>query len=122
MAKKIDKTKTKWLDPKDWSIRNNTARKKGKESEGKHPSIVVGKNGKKSANLGITHDPKRGHHPNKKLNKNPNPADRRTAYVRDDLTYTDKKHLKEHLIGYKIDVSDIDTIKLIIKKSDKNHF
>lgn len=114
---KIDETKTIWYEPKDWKIKNNTARKKGNTKEGSHPSLEVGENGRKRANLGLTTKSRRGHHKNTQLSRNPNPKDSRTAYVRNDLQYDDKKHLKEVMKGYR-ELPDSDKKKVleIIKK------
>lgn len=117
MKEKINKEKTNWLEPTDWSYRNNKARKKGASDNGLHPTIAVGENGNKIANIGITHQAKRGHHKNIALNSNPNPKDQRTAYIRDDLQYDDKKFLKELLSGYKkLPSKDQEAVLKIINK------
>ncbi len=111
----IDKTQTKWFEPKNWSFRDNTKRKQA--NKGKHPSLVVGENKNTFANLGLTHSEKRGRHKNIKLSHNPNPKDSRTSYVRDDLQYDDKNHLKKVLKDYnKLTQEDIDKIYKIINK------
>lgn len=116
-VKKINPEETEWLAPDDWTIRDNTARKKGEKDEGSHPSLAVGKNGKKIANFGITHDRKRGHHSNIPLSQNPNPKDKEQAYLRDDLQYHDEKHLKQVLAGYrKLPPEDQEKVLKIINK------
>ena len=97
--KNIDIKKTRWYKPKDWEFRDNTKRKQ--DNKGKHPSLVVGENEDTYANLGLTHSAKRGHHKNIELSKNPNPKDKKKSYVRDDLQYDEKKHLKNVLKDYK---------------------
>ncbi len=115
--KKVDIEKTQWLKPDDWSIRENKARKKGKQDKGSHPALAVGKNGKTIANIGLTHNKKRGHHKNIPLDQNPNPRDKRTAYLRDDLQFDDEKYLKQILNGYrKLSPKDQQKVLKIINK------
>lgn len=117
MKKKVDNEKTQWLSPKDWTIRENKARKKGKEDKGSHPALAVGKNGKAIANIGITHKDKRGHHKNIPLSQNPNPKDKKQAYLRNDLQYDDEKHLRQLLTGYrKLTPKDQQKVLEIINK------
>lgn len=117
---KVDKTKTEWFEPKDWSFRNNKARHHAEKGEGVHPSLVVGENGDKFANLGITKQPKRGHHSNYQLTVNPDPEKQRKkikGYVRNDLEYHNKTQLQEILKHYtKLPQKDIDEIIKIIDK------
>ena len=122
MKTKVDTNKTQWLKPDDWSIRENKARKKGKQDKGKHPAVAVGKNGKMVANVGITHDKKRGHHANIQLSRNPNPKDKRPAYLRDDLQYDHEKNLKHVLAGYRnLPPKDQEKVlKIINKKRQSN--
>ena len=115
--KNINKSETQWLEPKDWSFRDNKARKHGAEDKGTHPSIAVGKNGKKIANVGITHNAKRGHHKNAPLSRNPDAQDNRNAYVRDDLQYDDERYLKVILKNFrKLPKQDEETVIKIINK------
>lgn len=116
MKKDIKSINTKWLDPEKWTVKNNTARKKGKSDKGLHPSIIVGINGDNLANIGSTTNKKRGHHTNKPLNVNLNPKDKTKSYVRDDLEYHNKKYLSKSLKGYRVDKSDYQTILTIINK------
>ncbi len=105
---KIDK-ETKIYKPKKWSFRKNKAREN-------HPSLVIGENGNNYANLGLTHSPKRGHHKNTELSKNPNTKDKKTSYIRDDLKYDKKENLKVILKDYKLSSKDVDKILKIINK------
>ena len=102
--------------PKDWTFRNNLKRKNASNKGGKHPSIVVGEENNKFANLGLTHAEKRGHHKNIMLSRNPNPQDKKPSYVRDDLKLDDMKYLKEVLNYKKLPQKDIDKIMKIINK------
>lgn len=114
---KVNSKETQWLEPKKWTIRNNTARKNGEKDTGSHPAIAVGKNGRKIANIGITHDKKRGHHNNVELSRNLDPKDKRKSYIRTDLQYHDDKFLKELIKGYRnLTKSDIEKIQKIINK------
>ena len=87
-----------------------------KIKNGKHPSIVVGEEDNKYANLGLTHSKKRGHHKNIELSRNPNKNDSQISYVRDDLRLDDMKYLQEILNYRKLPKKDIDKIMKIINK------
>ncbi len=113
--KEIDKKSTNWFKPKEWSVRDNEVRKKGQSVRGSHPSLVVGENKKKFANLGITHDKQRGHHSNIPLKANPNPKDKKQAYIRTDVEFHNKNKLKKTL-PYKISKADVPTVMKIINK------
>lgn len=117
MKQKVDIKETQWFKPDDWSIRENKARKRGNQDKGSHPALAVGKNGKRIANLGISHNAKRGHHKNVPLSRNPNPKDKKKAYIRDDLQFDDEKHLKQLLAGYrKLTPKDQQKVLEIINK------
>lgn len=111
--------KTRWFNADEWTFRNNKTRKKGDSDKGSHPALVVGKKGKKMANIGLSTKPKRGHHKNIELHSNPNPKDNRKAYLRNDLQFHDEKMLKEILKKYKLSPKDIEKVKNIIKKSNQ---
>ena len=116
-AKKVNSAETEWYTPEDWDFRNNKVRKKRDEEKGEHHSLVVGKNGKKLANIGTAHQEKRGHHKNIPLSRNPNPKDKQKAFLRDDLQYHDEKQLKEVLKGFrKLTKKDQEAVMKIINK------
>lgn len=107
----------KWYTPNKWQYRKNKKRKSS-NNEG-HPSLVVGKEGTKFANVGITHSPKRGHHSNIELSRNPNPRDKKKAYLRDDVGLDDERFLKEILKGYQLADEDIPKVLKVIEKYKK---
>ena len=106
----------KWFNLNEWHFRENKVRKKGKSKNGGHPSLVVGEEGNNYANLGLTSNPKRGHHKNIELSKNPNPNSKEKSYIRNDLELHDKKHLRNVLKDYRLSNKDINKIMRIINK------
>ena len=100
----------------NWHFRRNKKRKLGNSNKGAHPSLVIGESddGKSFVNLGLTNNPKRGHHKNVKIH---NPKDwSKTAYVRDDIRTDSKEYLSVILYDYQLCPEDIDKIWEIIKK------
>lgn len=71
------------LKPKDWSLRKN--HKRTNRDAKFHPAIVVGEEGNKFVNIGVTHKEKRGHHKNIPLSHNPEQGKTKQAYLRDDI-------------------------------------
>ena len=104
----------KVYSPNKWKFRKN--RKRKNKDTPYHPSIIVGEKDNKYANIGLTHNAKRGHHKNIPLHENPNKKDKRKSYLRTDLRFDDKEYLKEKLYGYKLSTKDIDKIYSIINK------
>lgn len=82
--------------------------------------MVVGENENNFANMGLTKDPKRGHHSNYPLTKNPDPIKEKKkvkGYIRKEIEYHNKTQLQEILKHYtKLPQKDIDEIIKIIDK------
>lgn len=107
--------KIEWIDSNDWNLRKNT--KRHTKDVSYHPAIEVGHQGNKIVNIGITHQPKRGHHSNEMLSQNPERGRTDRAYARDDVSIDDKYFLKEIINDLRdMPQKDKDKIYHIIQK------
>ena len=57
-----------------------------------HPNFVFGRVGDKYKSFGLTHKPKKNH-PYVPLTKNPNPNDKRDAFLQKKVLSTDKRYM-----------------------------
>ena len=99
-----------------WHFRRNKKRKLGNSNKGSHPALVVGESndGKSFVNIGLSSNPKRGHHNNVPIH---NPQDwSKTSYLRDDIREDSKEYLSVVLHDYQLSPEDINKIWEIIKK------
>ena len=99
-----------------WHFRRNEKRKLGNSNKGAHPALIVGESndGKKFVNIGLTNNPKRGHHNNILIH---NPKDwTKKSFLRDDIREDSKEYLSVILQDYQLSPDDIDKIWKIIKK------
>lgn len=116
---KNNKDKIIWYKPNTWHFRNNKARKQN--SVKKHPSLVVGETEKEFVNIGLTKNPKRGHHKNIELSRNPEKGNKNKAYLRSDIESHNKNALKEKLTNFqKLPPEDIEKAQKIIDKKRNN--
>ncbi|MDE7337064.1 MAG: hypothetical protein K2N32_03000 [Clostridia bacterium] len=65
----------------------------------KHPNYIFGKDGRKYKAMGITHDQKTFGKNNMPLNKNPNRADKRSAYIRNGIISQDERYMSEKTLS-----------------------
>lgn len=70
---------------------NFFAKNHSKQSMG-HPNFVFGRVGDKYKSFGLTHKPKENH-PYVPLTKNPNPNDKRDAFLQKKVLSTDKRYM-----------------------------
>ena len=112
----VDRFETLIIEESKWHFRDNKKRKIGGTNKGAHPSLVIGEtdNGQNLINIGLTKNPKRGHHKNTKIH---NPQNwNHVSYLRDDIRIDSKEHLSKILEEYNLCPDDIDEIWKIIKK------
>lgn len=76
-----------------------------KEGQG-HVNYVCGKKGKKYQSVGLTHSKKTRGKVNLPLKKNPDPKDKRTAYVRPALTEAKENKYGKRLDGLGLSAED----------------
>ena len=91
----------------------------GEKKKAKHPKLIVDETKSEFGFMGLTESPKRGHHKNIPLSKNPKQGDSRKAFVRDELRYDDKKSFSEVLPDYKLSKIDIKIVREHVKKRKK---
>ena len=69
--------------------------------------------------MGLTEAPKRGHHKNIELNKNPQKGKSNKAYLRDELRYDSKRNFSKVLEEYNLSEEDKLAVIEYIKKRKK---
>ena len=69
--------------------------------------------------MGLTESPKRGHHKNIELKKNPQKHKTNKAYLRDEVRYDDKNNFGEILENYKLSDEDKKAVIAYIEKRKK---
>ena len=84
-----------------------------------HPSYIYQKVGKKYVFIGITHSPITKSAQNIKLDKNPNPNDKKDAYFRPKAKEAPINRFKKKEKGWKLSKSDKQKADKIVKKSKK---
>ena len=77
----------------------------------KHPKIIIERENDKYSYMGLTESPKRGHHSNLPLNKNPRRGDSRPAYVRKEVLLRSVYDFDEILSNYSL--SNIDRLNVL---------
>lgn len=90
--------------------KNNSKKGRG------HPAYIYKKGKKKHNCLMLTHSDKTLNIENVPLNVNPNPDDKRKAYIRPKHIEENKSSFGKKLDDWKFDESDKDTIENIIKR------
>lgn len=122
---------TKSTNPKSTSKANvspvkkktvrNIRRLKAKVDPKQHPVVEVKQVGTNSIVIKITHDKNKSNRSKiTKLNSNPNPKDRTTAYVYKTPNVTETKNLGNRLPWKITSKEDKETIKVIIEKNKNN--
>ena len=93
-----------------------TIRKRRKE---RHPPVIVGANRTSFKSMGITHSAKHGKRNNIKLKSNPNPSDKREAYLRKEIIKDFKFKFTKAFRNYKLSKEDIEELINYLEKKKK---
>ena len=89
-----------------------------REAKG-HLHYVCGKTGDKLQSVGLTHGKRTKGTNNVPLKKNPNPQDKRPAYVRPKLTQEKSTHYSKKLNGLGLSAEDKATVWALIERLRK---
>lgn len=90
-----------------------------KQKSAKHPKLIVEKQETTVGFMGLTESPKRGHHNNIELTKNPQKGNPRKAYIRKELRYTNSDNFGDILNDYKLSEKDKQKVIEYINKLKK---
>ena len=91
----------------------------GKIKRAKHPKLIVDEENDNYGFMGLTESPKRGHHKNIKLSKNPQVGNTSDSYLRDELRYDLKENFSDILEDYNLSEEDKIAVLEYIKKRKK---
>ena len=80
-----------------------------------HPAYIYARVGNEYKFLGITHSSVTNGVKNIKLDKNPNPKDNRTAFVRPKAERENQNRFKKKSVGWKMSRSDKEKLKKHMK-------
>ena len=98
-------------------FRRYEKREGGKRKRAKHPKVIVERIGSQYGFMGLTESPKRGHHSNIPLSKNPQKEKaKERAFVRKELRYDNTSNFSEILRNYNLSSKDKKTILNFVKK------
>ena len=78
----------------------------GGSKKSKHPKLIVEQENDTLGFMGLTEDPKNGHHNNIPLTKNPKKKDKRKAYLRKELRRDKLENFGEILEDYNLSKTD----------------
>ena len=95
--------------------KNEFRRKNMKDGKG-HPTYIFAQQGNDYIFLGITHANVTNGVKNIKLEKNPNPKDKRDSYIRLSVEKHNKSSFGKKLDGWRFSNADKEKVKRIIKK------
>lgn len=84
-----------------------------------HPTYVIDKDGNIYQYIGITHSSKTNDIDNIPLKKNPNPNDKRSAYIRPFIENDNYKNFGRGYNDWKFSEKDKKTVQKVIDKSNK---
>lgn len=91
----------------------------GKKKRAKHPKLIVEEKKDNFGFMGLTEAPKRGHHKNIELSKNPQKFKENKAYLRDEVRYDDKRNFGDILEDYKLSNEDKKAVIDYLEKRKK---
>jgi len=91
----------------------------GKEANNRHPTYVYAKEGNKYKFIGITHAEITEGTKNIKLDKNPNPEDKKESYIRPKPSKDESKKFGRRLKSWSFGESDKGKVNGVIKKGKK---
>ena len=86
-----------------------------------HPSYIYEKQGKKIRHFGITHAERTRGENNVKLDKNPDPQDSKTAYVRPTSKTDDRVWFSKILFGWELTAEDKRKIEKLKRESKEKN-
>ncbi len=86
----------------------------GKIKKAKHPKLIVGEDRSTYEYMGLTESPKRGHHNNIPLSKNPQKGKTHSSYLRHELRSDERKNFSEPLKDYNLSSEDRKTVNRIL--------
>ena len=90
-----------------------------KRKHTKHPQVIVGANKTRFDSMTITHSTGKAKNRNKKLIKNPNPNDRRDAYVSKRVISDFKFNFSKAFKNYHLDERDVAELIRFLKEKIK---
>lgn len=91
----------------------------GKKKRAKHPKLIVDEKKDNFGFMGLTEAPKRGHHKNIELSKNPQKHKENKAYLRDEVRYDEKRNFGDILEDYKLSNEDKKAVIDYLEKRKK---
>lgn len=91
----------------------------GKIKKAKHPKLIVDETSADYGFMGLTESPKRGHHKNIELSKNPQKGNTSKSYIRTELRYDNKNNFSEILKNYNLSKQDKEAILKFIERRKK---
>ena len=117
--KKTKKCKSQSTKTGLFKFRRYKKEEGGKQKKAKHPKLIVDEEQDNYGFMGLTEAPKRGHHKNIELNKNPQKGKSNKAYLRDELRYDSKRNFSKVLEEYNLSEEDKLAVIEYIKKKKK---
>lgn len=91
----------------------------GKIKKAKHPKLIVDEKKDNYGFMGLTESPKRGHHKNLELSRNPQKGKTDKAYLRDEVRYDKKQNFGKILEGYNLSEEDKIAVLNYLKRRKK---
>lgn len=91
----------------------------GKIKKAKHPKLIVDEKKDNYGFMGLTESPKRGHHKNLELSKNPQKGETNKAYLRDEVRYDNKQNFGKILEDYNLSEEDKIAVLNYLKRRKK---
>lgn len=91
----------------------------GSKKKARHPKLIVSQKGEEYGFMGLTESPKRGHHSNIELEKNPQKGNSDKAYLRKEIRYAARSNFGEILNDYNLSERDKKKVIAYIKKLEK---
>ena len=116
---KAKQTKSKKPKSSLFKFRRYKKEEGGKTKRAKHPKLIVEEKKDNFGFMGLTEAPKRGHHKNIELSKNPQKQKTSKAYLRDEVRYDEKKNFGEVLEDYKLSNEDKKAVIAYLEKRKK---
>lgn len=91
----------------------------GAKKKARHPKVIMSKKDDTYDFIGLTESPKRGHHKNIPLSKNPQKGNSSPSYFRDEVRNLPTGRFSEPLKGYKLSAKDKKQAWVIYNKRKK---
>ena len=90
-----------------------------KRKHSKHPQVIVNADRTKFSSMTLTHKERSSKHSNIPLKVNPNPNDKRNAYIRKQVIRDFKFNFSKAFKNYKLSNEDIDELLRFLKNKKK---